>query len=217
MSAAVSSIPASGAASETSLTKGEETRATILDQALASASRLGLEGLTIGNLADAVGMSKSGLFAHFRSKEDLQLRVLETAVRRFVETVVAPALKEPRGEPRVRALFERWLDWEKADFQPGGCIFIATANELDDRPGPLRDRLVAYQRDWLQAIATAARIAVEEGHFDADVDVRQFAYDLYAVILAYHHFSRLMDDPSAEARARSSFEGLLETARAPSR
>lgn len=205
--------PLSGAT--TPLTKGEETRAAILDQALASASRLGLEGLTIGNLAEAVGMSKSGLFAHFRSKEDLQLQVLETAVRRFVEMVVAPALKAPRGEPRVRALFDRWMDWENADFQPGGCIFVATANELDDRPGPLRDRLVGYQRDWLQAIATAARISVEEGHFGAEVDVQQFAYDLYAIILAYHHFSRLMGDPAAEARARRSFESLLSTVRTP--
>ena len=196
------------------LTKGEETRAAILDQALASASQLGLEGLTIGNLADAVGMSKSGLFAHFRSKEDLQLQVLETAVRRFVELVVAPALKEPRGEPRVRALFERWLDWENADFQPGGCIFIATANELDDRPGPLRDRLVAYQHDWLQAIATAARIAVDEGHFDPALDSWQFAYDLYAIALAFQHFSRLMDDPAAEERARASFARLMASAKA---
>lgn len=209
------SAPGPLAGATTPLTKGEETRAAILDQALASASRLGLEGLTIGNLAEAVGMSKSGLFAHFRSKEDLQLQVLETAVRRFVEMVVAPALKAPRGEPRVRALFDRWMDWEKADFQPGGCIFVATANELDDRPGPLRDRLVGYQRDWLQAIATAARISVEEGHFGADVDVQQFAYDLYAIILAYHHFSRLMGDPAAEARARRSFESLLSTVRTP--
>jgi AcrR family transcriptional regulator len=194
-------------------TKGEETRAAILDQALASASRLGLEGLTIGNLADAVGMSKSGLFAHFRSKEDLQLQVLETAVRHFVELVLAPALARPRGEPRVRSLFERWIEWEKADFQPGGCIFIATANELDDRPGPLRDRLVGYQRDWLQAIATAARIAVEEKHFAPEVDVQQFAYDLYAIALAYHHFSRLMDDPAAEDRAKSAFERLMDAAR----
>lgn len=198
------------------MTKGEETRAAVLEQAFAMASRLGLEGLTIGNLAEAAGMSKSGLFAHFQSKEELQLRVLETAVERFIETVVAPALKEPRGEPRVRAFFERWMGWEQAKFQPGGCIFVATANELDDRPGPLRDRLVGYQRDWLQALATAARIAVEEGHFRPDLDVRQFAHDLYAVFLGYHYFSRLMRDPEAEARARASFEALLASSRAAS-
>lgn len=191
------------------MSKGEETRAAILERAFASASRVGLEGLTIGGLADEVGLSKSGLFAHFDSKEALQLQVLETAAERFVETVVAPALKAPRGEPRVRALFERWMDWEEAAFQPGGCIFIATANELDDRPGPVRDRLVALQEDWLEALATAARIAVSEGHFREDLDARQFAYDLYALILAYHHFSRLLHDPAAEERARSSFEALL--------
>ncbi|MFP3941322.1 MAG: TetR/AcrR family transcriptional regulator [Thermoanaerobaculia bacterium] len=193
--------------------KGDTTRATILERAFATASRLGLEGLTIGGLAEEVGLSKSGLFAHFRSKEELQLQVLETAVGRFVETVVAPALKEPRGEPRVRALFERWMEWETAEFQPGGCIFIATANELDDRPGPLRDRLVGYQRDWLDVLATAARIAVEEGHFRPGLDVEQFAYDLYAVILAFHHFSRLLRDPAAEERARSSFDDLLAASR----
>jgi len=196
------------------MTKGEETRTAILEHAVAKVSRFGLEGLTIGNLADEVGLSKSGLFAHFQSKEELQLQVLETAVDRFVETVVAPGLKAPRGEPRVRSLFERWMQWEHSDFQPGGCIFIATANELDDRPGLLRDRLVGYQRDWLQALATAARIAVEEGHFRADLDTAQFAYDLYAIALAYHHFSRLIRDPEAAERARRSFESLLAASRA---
>ncbi len=196
------------------MSKGEETRAAILEEAFARASRLGLEGLSIGSLAGEVGMSKSGLFAHFQSKEELQLQVLETAAGLFVDTVVTPALKEPRGEPRLRALFERWMAWEGAPFQPGGCIFIATANELDDRPGPLRERLVGYQRDWLESLATAARITIEEGHFRADVDPEQFAYDLYAVILAYHHFSRLLRDPTAEDRALRAFESLLASCRA---
>jgi AcrR family transcriptional regulator len=195
------------------MTKGADTRSTILDRALATASWMGLEGLTIGALAREVGLSKSGLFAHFQSKEQLQLEVLETAVARFIETVIAPALREPRGEPRIRALFERWLAWEQATFQPGGCIFIATANELDDRPGPLRDRLAGYQRDWLEALATAAGIAIAEGHFREELDPRQFAYDLYAVILAFHHFSRLLCDPAAESRARRAFERLLASCR----
>jgi len=134
-------------------------------------------------------------------------------VARFIETVIAPGLREPRGEPRVRALFERWLEWEDASFLPGGCPFISIANELDDRPGPLRDRLVGCQRDWLQALATAARIAMAEGHFRTDLDPDQFAYDLYAIILAYHHFSRLLRDPMAEQRARQAFEGLLTASR----
>src|SRR5215213_2353097 len=194
-----------------SMAKGEATKDAILERALSMATQTGLEGLTMGTLAKEVHLSKSGLFAHFQSKEQLQLDVLETAVARFIETVIAPALREPRGEPRVRALFDRWLQWEDAPFLPGGCPFISIANELDDRPGPLRDRLVGCQRDWLQTLATAARIGVTEGHFRADLDPDQFAYDLYAIILAYHHFSRLLRDPAAVQRARQAFTALLAT------
>lgn len=196
------------------MSKGEETRAAILDRALATTSRLGLEGLSIGTLAGDLGMSKSGLFAHFGSKEDLQLQVLELAVDRFVEAVIRPALAEPRGEPRVRALFENWLGWPEASNLPGGCVFIATANELDDRPGSLRDRLVGYQRQWLATLARATSIAKEEGHFRNDLDTEQFAYETYAALLAYHHFSRLLRDPDAAGRARHAFEDLLRGARA---
>jgi AcrR family transcriptional regulator len=192
--------------------KGDDTRAAILGEAVAEASRFGLEGLTIGQLAHRVGLSKSGLFAHFGSKEDLQLQVLAWAVESFVERVVAPALKATRGLPRVTALFDGWLTWENLPELPGGCVFIALANELDDRPGPVRERLVGYQRDWMGTLATAARIAIEEGHFRADLDCEQFAYDLYAVILAYHHFNRLLRDPRAEERARAAFEQLVGAA-----
>src|SRR5688572_16256008 len=142
------------------MAKGESTKDAILEAALSMATQTGLEGLTLGSLAKEVRLSKSGLFAHFQSKEQLELDVLETAVARFIETVITPALREPRGEPRVRALFERWLEWEDAPFLPGGCPFISLANELDDKPGPVRERLVGYQRDWLQSLATAARIAM---------------------------------------------------------
>jgi AcrR family transcriptional regulator len=196
------------------LRKGEATRAAILDEALALASQVGLEGLSIGELARRLGMSKSGLFAHFASKENLQLEVLRSAADRFVETVIRPALEQPRGEPRVRALFENWLGWARADFSPGGCLFVSAAVELDDRPGAPRDFLVGAQRDFLGAIATAARISVEEGHFRRDLDPEQFAYDLYSIYLAYHHFSRLLRSPEAEARLRRSFAELLERAKA---
>jgi len=194
------------------VSKGEETKAAILDRAVDLASRIGLEGLSIGGLAGETGLSKSGLFAHFDSKQNLQLEVLRTSAERFVSAVVAPALKKPRGVPRIRALFENWFSW--AHSMPGGCFFVAAANELDDRPGPLREQLVGYQRDWVGALATAARIAVEEGHFRSDLDVTQFAYDFYSNLLAYHHFSRLMSDKNAEARARRSFERLREASRA---
>jgi len=194
-------------------TKGETTRAAILDRALATASEIGLEGLSIGGLAKDVGMSKSGLFGHFQSKEDLQIQVLETAIGRFVARVVTPAFKEPRGLPRLRALLENWLEWSRQPGLPGGCIFIAAANEMDDRPGAVRDRLVAYQRDWIDTLSMAARIAVEEGHLTPDLDTEQFAYDFYALIMGYHLYSRLMRDHDAEARARRSFERLLATSR----
>jgi len=197
------------------MSKGEETRSAIVGEALSQASRFGLEALSIGGLARRVGMSKSGLFAHFESKEALQLQVLESSVERFVEQVVAPALKEPRGIPRIAAFFERWLAWEHDPMLPGGCVFMQLANELDDRPGPLRDRLVGCQRDWVGALATAARIAVDEGHFRADLDCQQLAYDLYSIMLAYHHFHRLLRDEHAEQRARRAFRTLLDTCRPP--
>jgi AcrR family transcriptional regulator len=192
-------------------TKGEETRAAILDRAVGLASRIGLEGLSIGGLAGETGLSKSGLFAHFDSKQNLQLEVLRTSAERFVAQVLSPALKKPRGVPRIRALFESWLSWSRS--MPGGCLFVAAANELDDQPGPLRDQLVAYQRDWIGALATAARIAVQERQFKKNLDATQFAYDFYSILLAYHHFSRLMSYRDAEARARRSFERLLESSR----
>ena len=195
-------------------TKGEETRALILDRALAMASTVGLNGLSIGAVAKAAGLSKSGLFAYFASKEDLQLQVLRTGVDRFIARVVVPALRQPRGEPRVRAIFGNWLDWFESQALPGGCPFIGAAIELDDRPGPLRDYLVATQRDALQALVTAARIAVQESHFRSDLDIEQFAHDVYSTLLAYHHFSRLLDDPCAADRARAAFDALILQARA---
>ena len=190
--------------------RGSRTRSAILDVALAEASTLGLGGLSIGALARKMELSKSGVFAHFGSKEDLQLQVLAIARDRFIETVVSPALRRERSEPRVRGLFENWLAWSQASFLPGGCPFVSTANELDDIPGPLRDYLLQSQRDWLDTLATAARIAVDEGHFRLDLEVEQFAYDFYSIILAYHHFHRLLEDPKSEARCRGAFESLLD-------
>lgn len=198
------------------MSKKEATHDMILDRALAMASALGLEGLSIGSVAKEAGLSKSGLFAHFKSKEDLQLQVLESAVERFIETVVAPALRRPRGEPRVRALFDHWMAWESSSSMPGGCLFIAAAVELDDRPGKLRDYLASSQRDWMDALATAARIAVKEGHFHPDLDGQQFAYELYSIILAFHHFHRLLRDPVSRQRARQAFEDLIQQSRGAS-
>lgn len=190
--------------------KGEQTRQGILETALAEASMAGLSGLSIGGLADKVEMSKSGLFAHFRSKQDLQLQVLQTARELFVNGVIAPALQQPRGEPRVQALFDNWLEWSESSYLPGGCPFVSAAVELDDQPGPLRDSLVQSQKDWLDALATAARISIEEGHFRSDLDAERFAFDFYSIILAYYHFSRLLDDPETPQKCRDAFEDLLD-------
>jgi len=194
--------------------KGEQTRQGILDTALAEASMAGLSGLSIGGLAEKVAMSKSGLFAHFDSKEDLQLQVLHTARERFIEKVIAPALQQPRGEPRMQALFDHWLEWSESSYLPGGCPFVSAAVELDDQPGPLRDYLVQSQKDWLDTLATAARISVAEGHFRNDLDADRFAFDFYSIILAYYHFSRLLNDPATIQRCRSAFADLLERSRA---
>ena len=188
--------------------KGEETRRTIIDQALELASTVGLEKLTIGALAGTTGMSKSGLFAHFRSKEQLQLQVLAEARQRFIEMVIAPAMQKPRGEARLRSIFESTMKQWEEDL-PGGCIFHAVSAELDDQPGPARDYLVETQRDYADTLRRAAEIAVEEGEFRKDLDLDQFVFELGSITAAYHHFGRLLGDPEADQRAHKMFEGLL--------
>jgi AcrR family transcriptional regulator len=197
--------------------KGDSTRAAILERAVGVATRTGLEGMTIGKLASELHLSKSGLFAHFRSKEALQIQVLDAAAERFVDDVVKPAVREPRGEPRIVALFDRWLAWTKSNSGPGGCLFVAAAAELDDRPGPVRDRLVALQRGWLEMIGIVFRAGVDVGRFRTGVDPDQFAHDLYSVMLGFHHAWRLMRDPRAEERARAALERLLSSVRSERR
>ena len=195
--------------SPTPATKGEQTRAAILDQALQIASRLGLEGLTIGSLADATGMSKSGLFAHFGSREDLQLAVLEHAAQLYGNRVLLPALKIARGLPRLRALFAQWLEWTLASGLPGGCIMISAAAEYDDRPGPIRDAVIANQNRGRAISEKAVRLAIEEGHLRPDTDPEQIAFELLAIVLASHNYRRLLGDKEARKRALVAFEQLI--------
>lgn len=196
------------------MSKGPATRSRILDAALRVASTDGLDGISLARVAADVGMSKSGLFAHFASKEQLQVDVIEAATRRFTDIVVRPALALPRGEPRVRAMFEGWLRWERDESIPGGCVFMHASVELDDHPGPARDVLVARQSEWLAMIAKAVRMAGEVGHFRADVDGDQFAFQLYGLVLGYHNARRLFRDPQAESRVRRVFDAMLADARA---
>lgn len=194
--------------------KGELTRERIVDLAMTLASRIGLEGLTIGGLASELKLSKSGLFSHFGSKEELQIRVLEQSVAWFEREVFHPALKAPRGEPRIRAIFENWLAWATSPRLPGGCILVTANVEFDDRPGPLHDLVADAQTRLLQSLARAARIAVEVGHFRPDLDPDQFAFELYGVVLANHFVSRVRRDPDAKRRTEAAFERLLSNSRA---
>jgi AcrR family transcriptional regulator len=187
-------------------TKGEETRQGILAKAFELGTCGGLSGLTIGRLAEHTGLSKSGLFAHFGSKEALEVAVVEEASRQFVQDVMVPALRQPRGEPRIRTLFDKWLDW---GMRPGGCFFVAASAELDDRPGPARDALARASKDWVDAIAHAAKIAQSEGHFRADVDLHQFAFEAYSIMLGCHFYYRFLRDPAAIQRTQRAFELLL--------
>lgn len=196
-----------------SVSKGSETRALILDDALSLASSIGFTALTIGQLADVTGMSKSGLFAHFRSKEALQLATLERARERFTDLVIRPTLAAPRGIDRVRALFDNWLAWETGALQ-GGCIFVAGSVEYDDQPGRMRDALVRSQREWADFIKAVARTAIGEGDFDPDLDVEQFAFQLQGLIYAFHHTSRLLRDPDAIVRTRQALDQLIVAASA---
>ena len=194
------------------VSKGEATRTSILDEALHVASQVGFEGLSIGGLAERTDMSKSGLFAHFRSKEQLQLQTLDHAVARFTDVVVRPTLKAPRGERRIRELFERWLDWE-AETLVGGCVFATASSEYDDQPGAMHDALVRHQRDWTEFIATVTAAAVSEGDLRPDLDVKQFAFTLQSLMLGYRHAGRLLHDPDALERTRIAFEQLIEASR----
>jgi AcrR family transcriptional regulator len=196
------------------LHKGQATRAAILDSALSLASQMGLEGLSIGALAEVTGMSKSGVFAHFGSREELQIAVIREYHRRFEDEVFFPALRESRGVPRLRALFERWVRRVSVEVD-SGCIYISGAVEFDDRPGPVRDALVAMVRAWHEALERAIRLAIDHGQFKPDTDAQQLLFEMHGLILALHHDARLMRTPHALQRAQRAFERLVDFHLAP--
>ena len=195
------------------MSKGDTTKSRIVETALRAASVDGIGGITLGKVAADAGMSKSGLFAHFDSKETLQVDVLTSAAEKFAEVVVVPALTAPRGEPRLRALFERWLEWEQHESLPGGCVFMHATAELDDRPGPVRDALVNQQRQWLDTLAKAVRLTIEAGHFRADVNPELFAFQMYGIVLSYYHSARLFRNPGAKSFAVGAFDSIVAAAR----
>ena len=194
--------------------KGQQTRATILDAALTLASHMGLEGLSIGALAEVTGMSKSGVFAHFGSRDELQIAVVREYHHKFEEEVFYPALREPRGLPRLRALFENWVRRVAVEID-SGCIYISGAVEFDDRPGPVRDALVTMVQTWQDALERAIRMGVEEGHLRPDTDPAQMLFEVHGLILALHHDARFMRHPGAVERARIAFLRVLENYAVP--
>ena len=207
-----SEAPASAVAKN--LHKGQQTRAAILDAALGLAAHTGLEGLSIGALAEVTQMSKSGVFAHFGSREELQISVIRQYHARFAEEVFYPAIREARGLPRLRALFERWIRRVSVELD-SGCIYISGAVEFDDRPGPVRDALAAMVRDWHAALERAIRIAIDEGALRPDTDPLQMLFELHGLILALHHDARFLRIPGALDRAHVGFERALSHYSAP--
>ena len=195
------------------LRKGEQTRVSILDAALAMASRDGLEGLTIGTLADRMGMSKSGVFAHFGSREDLQIAVLKRYHQQFEQDVFVPSMSQPRGLPRLQSLFTRWVERVSREIA-SGCIYISGAVEYDDRPGPIREQLASMVRTWQQSLLRAARQAISEGHLPAATDPQQLVFEMYGLVLALHHDARFIKRPGSVGRAQVGFDRLLESYRA---
>lgn len=190
------------------LVKGQQTKAAIVDTALRMASQLGLEGLSIGALAEAMEMSKSGVFAHFGSRDELQISVVREYYVRFEREVFQPAMAEPRGLPRLRALFDHWMRFTSAELD-SGCIFISGAVEFDDRPGPVRDALIAAVSAWMEAMARAVAQARQEGHLAADADEQQVTFEIHGLILVLHYEARFLRRDGAMERALRGFDNIL--------
>jgi AcrR family transcriptional regulator len=194
-------------------TKGEETRAQILSAAVDQASAGGFESLTIGTLAETTGMSKSGLFAHFGSKLELQLAALDEAARQFTEQVFMPALKAPRGIKRLRALFEGWITWPKRASLPGGCPLDAASREYDHKPGPMRDAVIERQQILARELTKTVSMAIETGDLKPGTDATQVAFEIFAVIMGFSRCEIIFGAEKAREHGRAAFERLLEAHR----
>ncbi|HEY6307670.1 MAG TPA: TetR/AcrR family transcriptional regulator [Candidatus Angelobacter sp.] len=194
--------------------KGARTRESILRVAVNLASVEGLEGLTIGRMADELNMSKSGLFAHFGSKEELQLATVDMARKIFVEHVIRPALTRPAGMPRLWALCENWLEHVETRVFEGGCFFTAASFEFDSRPGPVRASIVAAMREWLRVLSRAVDEARKAGHLNA-VNAQQFAFEVYSLAIGAHWGHQLLGDKKALSNVRLTILGRIRALSTP--
>lgn len=190
------------------LGKGQQTRHAILDCALQMAGRIGLEGLSIGVLADRMDMSKSGVFAHFGSREELQISVIRHYHALFEQEVFYPALEQPRGLPRLHVLFDRWLLQVSREVETG-CIYISGAVEFDDRPGPVRDALVEMVQAWHDALQRAAQQAIDARHLLDETPSQQLVFEMHGLILALHHDARLLRVPGCLGMAQRGYMRLM--------
>ncbi len=197
-------LPKDGRASH----KGQQTKAAIVDAALGLATHIGLEGLSIGALAEVAQMSKSGVFAHFGSREELQISVVREYHARFETEVFYPAMKAPRGLPRVRALFNNWMKRTSVEID-SGCIYISGAVEFDDRPGPVRDALASSVRTWLSAMKRAMTQAQEKGDIRQGADLDQMLFEIHGLILALHYEARFLKTAGSVERGLRGFENIL--------
>ncbi|RZU72217.1 TetR family transcriptional regulator [Micromonospora kangleipakensis] len=191
--------------------RGDRTRTAVLDAAVALATEAGLDGLSLGQLADKLGVSKSGLFAHWRSKEALQLATIDRALEQWQERIAAPALRAPRGVRRLWALHTARIDFYAARVLPGGCFFATTEFEYNARPGPVRDRLAELFDRWTAFLEQLVAEAVAARELPADTDVQQLAYEIEALGLTAAMRSRLLDPEPAYRHAR---QGVLDRLRA---
>ena len=196
--------------------KGQQTRAVVIDAALLLATQIGLEGLSIGAVAELTHMSKSGVFAHFGSREELQISVVREYHRRFEQEVFFPALAVPRGLPRLRAMFGNWMKRTSIEID-SGCLYISGATEFDDRPGPVRDALVESVSAWQAAVNRAVVQAKEEGHLRANADERQIAFEIHGLILALHYEARFLRVPGSIERVMAGFESIVVRNATPAR
>ena len=190
------------------LIKGQQTKAAIIDAALGLAAQIGLEGLSIGAVAEVTGMSKSGVFAHFGSREELQISVIRQYHERFEAEVFYAAMQKPRGAPRLQAMFDNWMVQTSAEID-SGCIYISGAVEFDDRSGPVRDALASSVATWQTALRRAVELAQVEGQLSRAADAHQIAFEIHGLILALHYEARFLRNPRAADRARQGFQHIL--------
>ncbi|QNP49948.1 TetR/AcrR family transcriptional regulator [Diaphorobacter aerolatus] len=191
------------------LHKGQQTKSVIIEAALGLATHIGLEGLSIGALADVTGMSKSGVFAHFGSREELQISVIREYHTRFEQEVFYPAMTAPRGIDRLRAMFDNWMKRTSIELD-SGCIYISGAIEFDDRTGPVRDALANSVLTWHAAMKRAIEQCIECGQIKADVDANQMLFEIHGLILALHYEARFLRTPGSIQRAVGGFNSILQ-------